>query len=243
MRSVFLAFIFILILQPEQAPAQVTTRYLAWGTFFGTVNFSGHWTATLDLQARYEYTDGDWNALIVRPGVSYVTTNKVIFTAGVGYFSLYPNPNGIPPRPEWRPWQEIGKKFKVKAGTFYPRLRIEQRLIREYNGDELHEDYSFHSFRARFRCDWNFPLGKTPSKGIYLAAGDELFFALKNGCFSAFDQNRAYAGAGYRFSPAFAVQLQYLNLYLQTNSQKAELQHIVRGGLTWEWNLKHEDAK
>ena len=151
-----------------------------------------------------------------------------MFTVGGAYFLLYPNPNDRPARPEWRPWQEVSRKFKTRAGMFWPRIRTEQRFIREYDGEDLQQGFSYNAFRVRLRCDWTLPLGETADKGIYLAAGNEFFFGVKPGGFVAFDQNRASAGVGYRFNPAFAVQLQYLNLFQQLNNTRFELHHTAR---------------
>jgi hypothetical protein len=210
-----------------QSP-QVETRYQAWAGLLEQITFSEKWNVTLDVQGRYEYTDGDWYVFLARPGVTYSPSGKFMFTAGAAYFLLFPNPNGRPARPEWRPWQEVSRKYKTGAGTFWPRIRTEQRFIREYDGEALQESFTYNAFRVRLRCDWTLPLGETADKGFYLAAGNEIFFGVKPGGFSAFDQNRASAGAGYRFSPTFAVQLQYLNFFQQFTSSRFELHHTAR---------------
>lgn len=237
----FAVFIFAISSIHAQSSRQVTTRYLAWGGLLEQFTFSDRWSASLDMQYRYEYTDGDWFAMLFRPGLTYTTKNKILFTAGPSYFLLYPNPNSKPARREWRPWEEVGKKFKTKGGTFYPRVRFEQRFIREYNGEVLNENFSLNSYRFRFRCDWSLPLGKVPDKGIFLTAGNEYFYAIKPDGFSAFDQNRAYAGLGYRFSKTFAFQVQYLNLYVRTGVSKYESHHTARLTILHEFDFRKND--
>jgi hypothetical protein len=226
-----------------QSSRQVTTRYLAWGGLFEQFTFSNRWNATYDMQFRYEYTDNDWFAMLFRPGLTYVAKNKLTLTAGGGYMLLYPNPNSRPARREWRIWQEAGRKFPTKSGMFYPRVRTEQRFIREYDNEGLADDFTYHSFRVRLRCDWTLPLGKDAGKGFFVSAGDEIFFArLANG-FSVFDQNRAYAGVGYRFSKTFALHLQYLNLYQQLSSTRYELHHVARLTILHELDLRKNENK
>lgn len=225
-----------------QSPRQVTTRYLAWGGLLEQFTFSDRLNASFDNQYRYEYTDNDWFVMIFRPGLTYVTKNKILLTGGGGYILLYPNPNDKPARREWRAWEEIGKKFKTKGGTFFPRIRYEQRFIREYNGTALQDDFSFNSHRFRLRCDWTLPL-KSADKGIFLIAGNEYFYAIKPNGFAAFDQNRAYAGGGYRFSKTFALQVQYLNLYVRTGVSKYEMHHTARLTVLHEFDFRKKEPQ
>lgn len=234
--------ILITIGLQAQSSGQVTTRYLAWGGLFEQFTFSDRLNASFDNQYRYEYTDGDWFTIVFRPGITYATQNGILISGGPSYFLLYPNPNSSAvARREWRSWEEIGKKFKTKGGTFFPRIRAEQRFIREYAAyGQLDDDFSFNSHRFRFRCDWSLPLNN-PDKGVFLTAGNEYFYAIKASGFSAFDQNRAYAGAGYRFSKRFAIQIHYLNLYLRTGAGKHEMHHTARLTILHEFDLrKHE---
>lgn len=242
-RILLLTFLFLANgIMHAQSSRQVTTRYLAWGGLFEQFTFSDRLNASFDNQYRYEYTDGDWFTMLFRPGLTYVTKNKILLTGGGGYFLLYPNPNDKPARREWRAWEEIGKKFKTKYGTFYPRIRYEQRFIREYSGTVLQDEFSFNSHRIRLRCDWTLPL-KLANNRIFLTAGDEYFYAIKPNGFAAFDQNRAYAGGGYRFSKTFALQIQYLNLYARTGTGKYEMHHTARLTVLHEFDFRKEEPQ
>src|SRR5688572_9335467 len=113
----------------------VNIRHMLWGTHFGEYKFNSSLSVNLDAQFRYEYTDGDIFQWLVRPGVTFKTKSGWMFTAGPAFFSLYPNPNGPVPRPEIRPWLEAARRWQLKdKHIVWPRLRLEQRFIREYEG-------------------------------------------------------------------------------------------------------------
>jgi hypothetical protein len=211
-----------------QSPRQVTPRYLAWGGVYAQYDFSPRVAAHLDAQARNEYTDGDWFNWLVRTGCSFKTRNEVLLTAGIAYFKLYPNPNGLPPRPEWRPWQEIGKKFVKNKHTFYPRFRVEQRFIKEYVLHDLDHTFSLNCFRWRFRLDYTYNFRPAEEKGVLLLAGYEYLFNTKPDGNSYFDQNRVTAGLGYRFNNCLSVQLSYLDLFFRRGENAYEQHHIAR---------------
>lgn len=211
-----------------QNPSQQTTRYPGWGVLFAQIGLSENWSATVDIQERYDFASGNWLTQIYRPGIGRKIKNDFAWAAGLGYIRNFPVPNGKQPRPEWRPWQELSRKFKPGLGTIATRIRTEERFIREYNGDELKPNSQFHSFRCRLRAEWVYTFRDPAEKGFHLSAGDEFFVATKPGWFTAFDQNRAYAGGGYRFSKSVSLQLHYLNLFQQINSVKSEMHHVIR---------------
>jgi hypothetical protein len=232
-----LALLAVLIPAMGQSPV-VNQRQIGWLCFYGDYTTQKNFIFSLDAQLRYEYTDGDWFQQLWRSGVTYKTAKGYLPTAGLAFFSLYPNPNGLDPRPEFRPWQEFGKRFsfKSKKHTFYPRLRFEQRFIKEYAGAELADKYSFNSFRLRLRCDYTLKFTPDVTAGFYLTASDEIFFYQKTSGFSAFDQNRIWLGLGYRFDSNISVQIVYMNLYLQRNSNLYEMHHTPR--ITFIFQLK-----
>lgn len=208
----------------------VHTRHMAWAGLLGEYKFNDRWSAWLDAQFRHEYTDGDIFQWCLRPSATWKSKRNVLLSPGFSYWQLYPNPNGAVPRQEIRPWQEIGYKFK--SGThhvIYPRARFEQRFIREYAGAELAHEFTFHSFRLRLRIDYTYLLGKEgKSSPFFLFAGNEFFVYQNTSGFSAFDQNRAWAGVGYKFNADHSVQLSYLYLYQQRNSAVADQFHVAR---------------
>ncbi len=223
-----LIFLFIALIGNAQSTREVSTRNLSWVGIFAQYNFSPSWNVNLDAQARYEYTDGDWFAWLIRPGLTWTAKNKIMLTGGVGVVALYPNPNSRPPRPEIRPWQEIGKKFTIKKHFFYPRYRLEQRFIRQYDLFDFEDNFSFASFRSRARVDYSYNITPDNARGFLLLAGNEYMFATTTKGKTTFDQNRAYLGIGYRLNKSFTFQLTYLNLFQRTGSNIFEQHHTIR---------------
>jgi hypothetical protein len=207
---------------------EVTNRQLTWLGLYGQYNFSPSWNVNLDAQARYEYTDNDWFAWFVRPGLTWKAKNNIQLTAGVGIFALYTNPNSLPPRPEFRVWQEIGKKFVKGKQTFYPRFRFEQRFIRQYGIPVFEENFSFNTYRGRFRLDYTYDITPANTKGFLVLAGNEYMASMTPGGDFAFDQNRAWAGLGYRLNKNLTLQLTYLHLYQRRNETQYDQHHTFR---------------
>ncbi len=208
----------------------VNTRSLVWTGLLGEYKFNESWSAWLDAQFRYEYTDGDIFQWTIRPCATWKSKKGLLLSPGISYWQLYPNPNELPARPELRPWQEVGYKFKPNSHhVIYPRARFEQRFIKEYAGIELADNFTFHSFRLRLRVDYTYSFGSAerPSP-LFLIAGNEFFVYQKTNGFSAFDQNRSWAGVGYKFNANHSIQLTYLYLYLQRNSTVVDEFHNGR---------------
>jgi hypothetical protein len=234
----FVLFLGSLIANAQPA-RQVTKRNLAWAGLFTEYKFSPALSATLDLQARYEYTDGDWYQWLVRFGLWHKAKNGIIFGAGIARFNLYPNPNGKPPRPEWRPWEEIGDKIRFGHSTIYPRFRFEQRFIREYVQNDLAKNYSFSAFRERIRIDYTYLFHPEKESSFSIVESQEVLVATKKTGFSTLDAFRFSIGAGYTFNKTFSVQLAYLYQLQQKSSLVFEEQDIVR--LTFQLQIaKHE---
>jgi len=223
-----------------QAPRTTYKRNMVWGLASVDYKFNAHWSASLDNQFRYEYTDGDIFMWLIRPSVSYKFKSGLALTAGSAYFSLYPNPNGKVPRPEFRHWQEIGWKFEspTKTHTLYPRLRFEERVIREYAGEVLAEDFTLNCVRVRARIDYTYKFHADQPTGLLLFAGNETFFLRKPDGYTAYDQNRAWIGVGYRFSKQFTVQASYLNWYQQRTSSVFDQFHVIRLALQFQLERK-----
>ncbi|MDQ3110892.1 MAG: DUF2490 domain-containing protein [Bacteroidota bacterium] len=221
----------------------ISDRHLVWVGMFGQYNFSPALNLNLDAQARYEYTDGDWFTWLVRPGLTWKIKRDILLTAGVAYFKLYQNPNVLPPRPEWRIWQEVGKRFNKNAHTFYPRLRFEQRFIRQYGIPVFEEEFSFNTYRTRLRFDYTYKFSANDPQGFLLLAGNEYMFSTNTKGKSAFDQNRAYAGVGYRLSKNLNFQLTYLNLFLRKGGNQFDQHHIIRFIVVFQISKKEKEKE
>lgn len=228
--QVVLAFLFGSVFCSAQSSRQVITRHLVWGGVHAEYKFKPNINASLDIQGRYEYTDGDWGQWLVRAGIWYKNKSGIIFGAGLARFNLYPNPNNKPARPEWRPWEEIGEKIKLGHGhhTIYPRFRFEQRFIKEYSGNELADKSTFSNFRERFRIDYCYRFIPDVERGFSLMESQEILFATKKSGFTAMDAFRLSIGLGYAINKSIATQLVYLYQLQEKDSSHYEEHEIIR---------------
>lgn len=212
-----------------QSPSIISTRNLVWGAASLNYRFTTHWATVSDILYRVEYTDGDVFQAGIRAGGRYITTKNWLLTAGPAYFLHYPDPNGRPPRQEWRSWQEIARKWEFgQQHVFYPRIRFEQRFFREYDEDTLADHFSFHSLRLRLRAEYFYFFGSGEQQRWSLVIGDEFLVRRSANGLTGMDQNRAWAGVQYKFNAAFTLQLVYLHILVQRSASSFEQSHIVR---------------
>lgn len=234
-RSSFrLKFVFALVvvsLTATSASAQrtTTTRHLFWGSVVFNYQFNERFTLVSDGLYRFELTDGDVFQTGIRSGLQFKTSRGYQWIAG-GYFLLhYPNPNGNPARPELRSWQEFNRKFESGIHhIFFPRIRFEQRFIKEYSGNELADDFTFHSYRLRLRAEYFYAFGKSENQRWSIVLGEEIMFYRRGSGFTSHEQNRVWTGFAYKFTPAFTAQLAYLHIYLQRTSSIFDQYHVIR---------------
>jgi hypothetical protein len=224
-RTVFVALLLTWTYCHGQQPA----RQMAWWGIYVEHFHGEHLGVWLDVQARYEHTDGDWYQRLARAGIVYKLKNEIQLSGGVAYFAHYPNPNGKHFRPEWRPWQEIGYRRQRGRHTFYPRVRLEQRFFKEYEGDHLADTFHFSAFRSRARFDYAFRISAAEkTNGWSAVAGTEILLATPSIGYTALDQLRAAGGAQYAFNRHISVQLVYLWILQQKSRADREQQHIGR---------------
>jgi hypothetical protein len=204
-----LLFIVLLLLSPVLLFAQ-TVEHAVWGTFFNTTQINAKWGVQFDIQFRsaneYKYLRN----MLIRPAIIYNLnrTNSI----GLGYVlnDTYTH-TSTPNTSENDIYEQFIHTQGIKAITITNRFRLEQRFI----GKPAVADVFSQRFRYLLRAV--IPLAKQKSafkKGLYMAIQDEFFLNLQNkdqlnG--SLFDQNRASANVGYRFSAKFDIEAGYAN--------------------------------
>lgn len=235
--AAFIASIFI-----SAQSKNIFTRNMSWGIVQSDFEFNKHWSAALDMQFRYEYTDGDIFQWLIRPSVAYKTSAGWQFIAGYGRFALYPNPNGLPARPEQRAWQEVARKWTIgEHHSLTPKIRFEQRFIKGYALDGLADHYDHNSERLRLRLDYKYLFHKDAH--LFLLAGEEYMIQRLDDGFTVFDQNRAWVGAGYKFNPHFTLQASYLFLHQRRNATTADQFHVIRLAAVFAFKREKKEVK
>ncbi|MEK7349240.1 MAG: DUF2490 domain-containing protein, partial [Nitrospirota bacterium] len=103
-------------------------------------------------------------------------------------------------------------------GAFTSRTRLEQRWV------DIGDDTGSR-FRQLFRFNWPFSFHPAAS----LVAWDEVFIHLNRtdwGARQGLDQNRGFAGIGYRWQPHILTEIGYLNQYVNLRNTDL-MNHIL----------------
>lgn len=195
------------------AHAQTEYQNTGWFQFVNSTKINKKWAVHFDLQLR---SSDDWEHkrnLLIRPGLTYLISNKHEVTLGYLLNETYTYPEAADSYQltEHRIWEQYVFKHKIKAIAVNHRFRVEQRFIGKYQAED--------QFAQRFRYFFRFlvPLEKDVKdfeKGMFVALQNEIFLNLQNKKQlnnSVFDQNRAYAAVGYRVSKKFDVETGYMN--------------------------------
>ncbi|NCD70888.1 DUF2490 domain-containing protein [Mucilaginibacter agri] len=197
------------------AQAQTKQEFSGWGAWFHTQKFSEHWGLAFDAQFR---SADDWKYLkhpLIRPGVSYYFKKNKIATVGylfTGTHRVTDTENTF--RVEQRIWEQYIYTHKIQRTAVMHRFRLEQRFV-----DKQGPSDAFFAQRFRYFIRGVIPTQKTAdfTKGTFVGLQNEVFVNVQNkdktnNAF--FDQNRAYAAFGYRFSRKLDLEAGYLNQYI-----------------------------
>jgi len=212
MRLYFFLLAFLSVLCTH-VTAQTDQQNSGWLFLLNNTKISEKWGAYMDIQVRSADKYDHVRNLLFRPGITYYASDKHEITLGYllnETFIRLPETSDYS-LTEHRIWEQYVFKHKIKAISASHRFRLEQRFIERNNTDDL--------FAQRFRYFFRFliPLEKGVikfEKGLFLAIQNEIFLNIQhkdqlNG--QLFDQNRAYAAAGYRFSKKLDIEAGYMN--------------------------------
>jgi len=229
--TLFLVIAFIVQESVAQTPttvAQTTTKTKQyseqiWLGYLNQGRISKKWGFWLDLQLRTK--DNFFDSLstaMIRPGITYYASEKLKFTVGYTYNNIFPadNHSGVS-QPDQRLWQQVQWNTNYERIRLMQWIRLEERWRRKIeNADELAEGYNFN-FRLRYNFFFQLPITKKAyEKGsLCFVVNDELMVNFgKQIVYNYFDQNRLFTGLQYYFNKDNNIQLNYLNVFLQTSS-------------------------
>jgi hypothetical protein len=162
---------------------------------------------------------GGYNQSILRPGVGAKISERSV--AWVGYAFIHTNPLSGIEFDEHRLWQQITWSETQGPWTLALRSRLEQRFLE--TGDDL---------GWRFRQLVRVQRSLAPFPRLSLVGWDEAFFHLNDTDFGAnagFDQNRAFAGLGFKRNPdgKGRVEFGYLNQAIDVPSGNDRTHHLL----------------
>lgn len=186
----------------------------AWYMYFGNIHFQNtSWRASYDFQYRNHNMMGDLNQLLLRGGIQYTRIDNL--TLGAGYAFVLSEKKDLPNEPfrENRLYQDILTNQTIgKNNVLKHRFRFEQRFIESQD----------IKTRLRYQLAVEIPIFTQVEKQrmIYAVASNELFmntdrYTRKN---NAFDRNRVFFGASFKWNKNTGIQLGWMNQLLQQNS-------------------------
>jgi hypothetical protein len=214
----------------------------AWLVYIGNHKLNDRWGIHTDYQFRRSEFLRDWQQSLTRVGLEYYTKKGPQFTVGYAHVRTFPYGEQpvIHKNDEHRLWQQISLKNIIGRLDLQHRYRIEQRLLEKYKitpVDAVMLDERVLRHRMRYRLQIQIPLNndKMEDNTIFISASDEIFLGFGKGVAkNVMDQNRMYAGLGYRFNQAFNLQMGYLNQYIvKSDGVYIERNHTVQMGVVY----------
>lgn len=187
-----------------------------WLMYFGNASFQNtKIKASYDVQFRNHELTTDLNQLLIRGSIQYPVLENL--TVGTGYAFVLTEKIGEPNLPfnENRIYQDVLTNQKLGSSSFLKhRFRFEQRFID-------HQDFKT---RMRYQLGIDIPVYKNNEKkrSAYATAYNEVFMNTDKTTrkLNAFDRNRLFIGAGYKWNKDLAIQLGWMNQMLQKQSNQ-----------------------
>lgn len=183
------------------------------------------WSLLSDLQIRSADHLQYLETVLIRPAIQYKLNDKHRVALGYAYLGNWERDG--PEKGfelEHRAWQQYLVEGKLNKTEVTNRLRLEQSFLQQES------DYDF-SQRLRYYLRFQVPLSndKEFKRGAFIGLQNEIFLNIQNKekvNNNLFDQNRALAGIGYRFSDVLDVEAGYLYRY-QIEEEKMH-NHILQ---------------
>jgi hypothetical protein len=177
-----------------------------WYMYFGDhpIAPGSKWGVHLEGQYRRHNVITQWQQLLIRPGINYQLTPKVMLTGGYAYIRSNVYSEHAAPAPvsyEHRLWEQAWVRYRTGKAAWSTRLRFENRFI------GTGRDYRYEN---RFRAWQQIRVPIAPKK--YFTAYDEFWFYVKPYVSNSwFDQNRAYTAIGFELRPTMRLETGYMN--------------------------------
>jgi Protein of unknown function (DUF2490) len=198
----------------------------AWLAYFGDHPIANSkWGMHAEAQVRRHNFGASWQQLLIRPGVNFQVNSKLMLTGGYAFVRSHRYNDyvaNLPATNEHRIWQQAWFRYgsRVRWST---RLRFENRFIGTVDAAGKRGS----RFENRFRA-WQ-QITLPVSERVYVTGYDEVWFYVKPYLSnSAFDQNRAYGGVGFKASPHLRLEAGYMNqTLLHRSGARLEQNHTL----------------
>jgi Protein of unknown function (DUF2490) len=200
--------------QQRTAPSTTLARHNTWLIFLSDARLSKHWGLHTEVQVLRTRTSELGCQNVFRGGANYYATDDFMLTGGYAYSQAVADDNFTGATgAEHRLYQQMQLHDVKSRLRLHHRYRLEQRWVQLRPGQEF-----TYLNRMRYQLQLVLPLlGPELSSGMpYAVAANEVFLGFGRGAGGRlFQQNRAYLGMGYQIGKASAVELGYLNQFVQ----------------------------
>ncbi len=199
-----------------------TSETAGWFFLSHSQKLAKKWSYMTDVQLRSSPEFKFFQNILLRPGLLYHITDKQSVGIGYTYFATWDHNES--PRtfePENRIFEQYTLELEFGRLKLNNRFRLEQRFIQKTDENVFAQRFR-HQVQAKFRLNADTAF----KKGWYLNLQNEIFLNIQNKeklNNNFFDQNRPYAGIGYRFTKKIETELGYYHRYqLEKDSRKRE---------------------
>lgn len=192
--------------------AAAETDLEQWSVAFANHNYDGDWSNSMQLETRLSDNKNGLKEVIFKPS-GYYRFNP---TAQLGFGYKYQVKPNSPDEQDL--WQEFHYQTPVGKYGINHQFRLEQRFIDNIDGIIPRVRYLIHA---------NIPLGADR----YVALSEAVRFNLTDkgeGPVSGFEQNRIYAGVGFRARKKLKIEVGYLWQYERARIGPNESNHVLR---------------
>jgi hypothetical protein len=219
---------------------QTADNLNVWLAFFGTHPLGGQWSLLSEVQFRRSEGLLHPQQFLVRPGIAYHFSDRL--TASLGYFHIETYPYGEYPialrTPENTGWQQLAVSSKLGRVDLLSRIRLEERFVRPPVLDPEGvpaQGSAVHTNRFWMLQRISFPLRMTaegPSRLYGIVSEEVLLNFGRYVAANVFDQNRFFAGFGYRLRKGLRLETGYLHqLVLKPDGIRIEQNHTLQAAV------------
>ena len=231
---IFLILTFVSAAFAQENNSKVPSENNGWLVLLNNPKLSEKWGYTMEAQIRRSDFFLNPEQMLFRTGVDYYINSSTSVTAGYAFISTWPygKLSKADVNNEQRLWQQVMMNSNTGKLFFNHRYRLEQRWVEKYmmkkDGLPVPDGHNYLN-RFCYRLLMQIPLNKhtMEENTVFLAVSNEAFVNFGNSKSNVFEQNRAYLGFGYRFSPNSSIQLGYLNQALLKDDGKMMANHHI----------------
>lgn len=201
---------------------------IGWYSYTGTFKLSPKWGIHTEYQWRRDNFIQYWQQGLLRLGVNYQATPRVLLRLGYANAETYAYGeipiNGLGRAfTEHRTFQMAQLSHKEGVVELSHRFMLEQRFVGRYSSAAVLKEDEFplwHRMRYMFRMQLPLKGKEIKDKTPYLAAYDEVLIGFgTNVNANIFDQNRLGILLGYRVNKSVRLEGGYFNQIIQFGRQ------------------------